>query len=125
MEELQKEIEMLKASLAEKENEVNGLREQNEAYKEADERRSEAERRQNVINRLIQAGFSQSEAEDKVEFYVKMDEESLEYVIKDFASKRAQASKSTDSEIIPEPRVPSGTYDVNTIVKALKNLKKN
>jgi hypothetical protein len=125
MEELQKEIELLKASLAEKENEINGLREQNEAYKEADERRSEAERRQNVINRLIQAGFTQSEAEEKVEFYVKMDDDSLEFVIKDFASKRTQASNKTqDVDIIPEPRLGQNGYDVNAIVKALKNLKK-
>lgn len=125
MEELQKEIEMLKASLSEKESELDAVRKENETYKEAEAKRVEAEKRQNVINRLIQAGFSQSEAEEKVDFYVKLDEESLEYVIKDFASKRTQASKSQEDPVIPEPRVPqSNVNDVAKLVDAIKKIKK-
>lgn len=54
-----------------------------------------------------------------------MDDDSLEFVIKDFASKRTQASNKTqDVDIIPEPRLGQNGYDVNAIVKALKNLKR-
>lgn len=120
MEELQKELELIKASLAEKEAELDGLRKENETFKEADERRKQAEKRQSVVTRLAQAGFTEAEIQEKLEFYLTLNDETLDTIVKDFSKiKRSESSQKLDAAI-PEPREPDAPLDPAKIAQELK-----
>jgi hypothetical protein len=123
MEELQKEMELIKASLAEKEAELDELRKQNETFKEAEAKRLEAEKRQNVVNRLHGAGFSESEIQEKVDFYLTMTDETLEIILKDFSKlKRSESTSQKPDVVIPEPRDVNQPLDPATIARELKKI---
>lgn len=127
MEELQKELQDLQEVLAQKESELDGLRKQNEAYKEADERRAEAEKRQNVKIKLVHAGFSEAEISDKLDFYMQLPDEAFDTIVADFISKRSEAStKSDKAPVIPEFVQPTNSYkDPKALAEGLKKLLKN
>lgn len=122
MEELQKELELIKASLAEKEAELDELRKQNETFKEAEAKRLEAEKRQNVVNRLHGAGFSESEIQEKVDFYLTMNEETLDIILKDFSKARRTESSQKPDVVIPEPRDANQPLDPAKLAQELKKI---
>lgn len=122
MEELQKELELIRASLAEKEAELDELRKQNETFKEAEEQRKQAEKRQNVINRLSRAGFSEAEIQEKIEFYLSLNEETLDVIVKDFAKIKRTESSQKEDVAIPEPRDADAPLDPAALARELKKI---
>jgi hypothetical protein len=125
VEELKAKITELEATLQEKESELNGLREENNAFKAEADAKAKAEKRQNVATRLIAAGMSQSEIDEKLDFYLEFDAEKLEKIINDFSKVKAQASvKDTQPAVIPEPTSSPTAYDSKTLASELKQLLK-
>jgi hypothetical protein len=123
VEELQTKIKELEASLQEKENEINGLREENNAYKAEADAKAQAEKRQNVASKLVTAGFTQSEVDEKIEFYLQLPEDAFEKILADFVKTRTEASKKDEvNPIIPEPKGSHDKLDSKAIASGLKQL---
>jgi hypothetical protein len=123
VEELKAKISELEASLQEKENELNGLREENNAFKAEADAKAKAEKRQNVANKLLVAGFTQSEVDEKLDFYLELPEDSFEKILADFVKTRTEASKKEEANpIIPEPKGSHDKLDSKAIASGLKQL---
>jgi hypothetical protein len=122
MEELKKQIEELTASLAEKEKEANDLRTKIQAFEEA-EQHAKAEARKNEVIAELSSVFSQSEIEQKLEFYLSLTDDVLSKIIGDLRKAAPVKSNSSVKEpiSIPEPQ-SSGTDSVSA--KALADFLK-
>ena len=125
VEELKLKITELEAKLQEKENEVNGLREENNAFKAEADAKAKAEKRQDVAKKLITAGFTQSEVDEKLDFYLQLPEDAFEKILADFVKTRSEASKKDDvTTVIPEPKGSQDKLDSRAIASGLKELLK-
>jgi hypothetical protein len=103
MNELNDQIEQLQTQLTERENELNELRKEVDAYKAEAHAKAQAEKRQNVVARLLKAGFTQAEADEKIEFYVSLDDAVFDKIVTDFVRTRTEASKNLNHDtVIPE-----------------------
>lgn len=102
MEELQAQFEALKQSLTEKEKQLDEIRQENDAYKAEANARTEATKRQDVINRLVAAGFTQAQITERLEMYLQLPEDTFSSIVTDFATKHTQSS-TTKPVNIPEP----------------------
>jgi hypothetical protein len=122
MEELQKEIEQLKAALTQKEAAENELRVKIQEYEEA-ERRAKAEARRNEVITKISSFFSESELAEKVEFYLSFEDSILDKLISDLQKTQPAktSSESNKAPVIPEPSGNSvNLNDPKVLAAALK-----
>jgi len=122
MEELQKEIEQLRATLTEKEVAENELRTKIQEYEEA-ERRAKAEARRNEVIAKISSFFSESELVEKVDFYLSFDDSVLDKLISDLqkAQPLKTSSEASKAPVIPEPSgSPTNLNDPKLLAAALK-----
>lgn len=122
MEELQREIEQLKAALTSKEAVENELRTKVQEYEEA-EQRAKAEARRNEVKSKIAAFFSESELADKVEFYLSFEDSVLEKLIADLQKTQPAKSSSETQKapVVPEPTGSSTNLsDPRVLAAALK-----
>ena len=125
VEELQTKIKELEDSLQAKENELDGLRKENDAYKAEADAKAQAEKRQDVASKLLAAGFTQAEVEDKLDFYLELPESAFEKILADFVKTRTEASKKTDEPVsIPNVTGTSTQFDSKAIADGLKQLLK-
>lgn len=125
VEELQTKIKELEENLQAKENELDGLRKENDAYKAEANAKAQAEKRQEVASKLLSAGFTQSEVEEKLDFYLELPETAFEKILADFVKTRTEASKKTDEPVsIPNVTGTSTQFDSKAIADGLKQLLK-
>lgn len=124
VEELQTKIKELEETLQVKESELDGLRKENDAYKAEADAKAQAEKRQNVANKLLTAGFSQAEVDEKLEFYLQLPEDAFEKILSDFVKTRTEASKKDETVTIPNVTGSSVSLDSKTIASGLKELLK-
>jgi hypothetical protein len=122
VEELQTKIKELEDMLQVKESELDGLRKENNAFKTEADAKAQAEKRQNVANKLLTAGFSQSEVDEKLEFYLQLPEDAFEKILGDFVKTRTEASKKDEPVTIPNLTGSSVALDSKTIASGLKEL---
>lgn len=120
MEELQKEIEQLKAAITEKEAIENELRGKIQTYEEA-EQRAKAEARRNEVKSKIAPFFAESEIEAKVDFYVAFDSETFDKLVADLQKAQpAKSSSESKNPVIPEPSSTQGTVNPKFLADQLR-----
>lgn len=125
VEELQTKIKELEDTLQVKENELDGLRKENDAFKAEADAKAQAEKRQNVATKLSTAGFTSSEIEEKLEFYLQLPQDAFEKILADFVKTKSEASKSTDATVtIPNFTFEASVLDSKAIASGLKELLK-
>lgn len=126
VEELKAKITELEASLQAKETELDGLRKENDAFKAEADAKAQAEKRQNVISKLVASGFSQSEAEEKLDLYLSLPEEAFEKILSDFAKTKTEASKK-DAPVVDVPNLAGSNspLDSKSLAAGLKQMLKS
>jgi hypothetical protein len=127
MEELKKQLGDLTDSLAQKEIELDGLRNQIKAYEEA-ELRTKAEARKNEVIRQLSAIFSESEITDRLDFYLSLEDSILIKIIEDVQKSipaKSQSETNNRIPVIPEPSsYPAAGATPKSIADQLKKLLK-
>jgi len=129
MNELEKQILELTATLADKEKTLIDLHEKVKFFEEAELQAKAEARAANIASRLSGI-FSESEIKEKLNFYVALEDTVLEKIIADlqkYATPKAQSEKQQPAKTDPIPELPGKAftdYSPKQLAEQFKNLLK-